>query len=100
MGFAFSVGGGGPFGRSGLRKTLLKHFGVAPGEIATAGRQHRLAKVRREDVILPRKTLEMFDRNVAGFMMAREQQGRVVRQLVTAEQVGLLGEYFRLARFL
>ena len=39
MGFAFSVGGGGPFGRSGLRKTLLKHFGVAAGEIATAGRQ-------------------------------------------------------------
>src|SRR5260370_40313057 len=38
MGFAFSVGGG-PFGRSGLRKTLLKHFGVPAGEIATAGRQ-------------------------------------------------------------
>ncbi len=37
MGFAFSVGG--PFAKSGLRKTLLKHFGVTAGEIATAGRQ-------------------------------------------------------------
>lgn len=288
MGFAFSVGGGGPFGRSGLRKSLLKHFGVTAGEIATAGRQfpitarvdiqsaledllrdrsgtrllgimspnpheppqlaqtlaggpfpidagplqhdeidvgetvpvrclknglwlsrekdlpfailmapggrfglragvqveiavpsgergaqfsqelfrelellvsqgrtyrgriislegyidpmgggsmvkvHRLAKVKREDVILPRKTLEMLDRNVAGFMMAREQlkalhfparkgllfygppgTGKTytihylasqlpnhTTLLVTAEQVGLLGEYFRLARFL
>jgi hypothetical protein len=34
---------------------------------------HRLAKVRREDVILPRKTLDMLDRNVAGFLSAREQ---------------------------
>ena len=34
---------------------------------------HRLAKVNREDVILPRKTLAMLDRNVAGFMKAREQ---------------------------
>ncbi|MDQ1469797.1 MAG: hypothetical protein QOJ99_1277 [Bryobacterales bacterium] len=34
---------------------------------------HRLANVRREDVILPRKTLEILDRNVAGFMAAREQ---------------------------
>lgn len=34
---------------------------------------HRLAKVNREDVILPRKTLATLDRNVAGFMKAREQ---------------------------
>src|SRR5437879_10212003 len=34
---------------------------------------HRLAKVNREDVILPRQTIAMLDRNVAGFMMAREQ---------------------------
>jgi hypothetical protein len=40
MGFAFSVGNGG-FGGSQpqLRKTLLKHFGVPAGEIATPGRQ-------------------------------------------------------------
>src|SRR5438067_2196726 len=38
MGFAFSVGRGVP-GGSGLRKTLLRHFKVAAGEIATAGRQ-------------------------------------------------------------
>ena len=38
MGFAFSVGNG-LFGKSRLRKTLLKHFGVPDGEIATSGRQ-------------------------------------------------------------
>jgi hypothetical protein len=93
---------------------------------------HRLAKVNRDDVILPRKTLELLDRNVAGFVTAREQLKSLRFQarkgplfygppgtgkthtihylasllpghttlLVTAEQVGLLGEYFRLARFL
>jgi len=93
---------------------------------------HRLARVNRDDVILPRKTLAMLDRNVAGFMMAREklkalqfparkgllfygppgtgktytihylasQLANHTTLLVTAEQVGLLGEYFRLARFL
>jgi AAA+ superfamily predicted ATPase len=93
---------------------------------------HRLAKVKREDVILPRETLAMLDRNVAGFMQAREQLRKLQFQLrkgllfygppgtgkthtvhylasqlpdhttllVTAEQVMLLGEYFRLARFL
>jgi hypothetical protein len=93
---------------------------------------HRLAKVNRDDVILPRRTLAMLDRNVAGFMMAREQLKALQFQarkgllfygppgtgktytihylasqlpnhttlLVTAEQVGLLGEYFTLARFL
>jgi hypothetical protein len=34
---------------------------------------HRLAKVAREDVILPGKTLALLDRNVTGFMRAREQ---------------------------
>src|ERR1700730_4692371 len=38
MGIAFSVGQG-TFGGSRLRKTLLKHFGVPAGQIATAGRQ-------------------------------------------------------------
>ena len=93
---------------------------------------HRLAKVNRDDVILPQKTLAMLDRNVAGFMAARQQLKALNFQarkgllfygppgtgktytihylasqlpnhttlLVTAEQVGLLGEYFRLARFL
>jgi ATPase family associated with various cellular activities (AAA) len=93
---------------------------------------HRLARVNRDDVILPRKTLAMLDHNVAGFMAIREQLKSLQFQarkgllfygppgtgktytihylasqlpnhttlLVTAEQVGLLGEYFRLARFL
>jgi ATP-dependent 26S proteasome regulatory subunit len=93
---------------------------------------HRLAKVNREDVILPEATLATLDRNVAGFMAAREalksmrfqarkgllfygppgtgkthtihylasQLPNHTTLLVTAEQVGLIGEYFRLARFL
>ena len=93
---------------------------------------HRLAKVNREDVILPQKTLATLDRNVAGFMAARDalksmrfqsrkgllfygppgtgkthtihylasQLPNHTTLLVTAEQVGLIGEYFRLARFL
>lgn len=93
---------------------------------------HRLATVKREDVILPQKTLATLDRNVAGFMAARDalksmrfqarkgllfygppgtgkthtihylasQLSGHTTLLVTAEQVGLIGEYFRLARFL
>jgi hypothetical protein len=93
---------------------------------------HRLAKVKREDVILPQKTLATLDRNVAGFMAARDalkslrfparkgllfygppgtgkthtihylasQLPNHTTLLVTAEQVGLIDEYFRLARFL
>ena len=93
---------------------------------------HRLPKVNRNEVILPSKTLAMLDRNVAGFLMAREQLKALQFQarkgllfygppgtgktytihylasqlpnhttlLLTAEQVGLLSEYFRLARFM
>lgn len=93
---------------------------------------HRLAKVNRDDVILPRKTITTLDRNVAGFMKARQELKALRFQarkgllfygppgtgkthtihylasqlpdhttlLITAEQVGLLDEYFRLARFL
>lgn len=93
---------------------------------------HRLAKVSRDDIILPRNTLALLDRNVAGFMKARAQLKALQFQarkgllfygppgtgktytihylasqlpnhttlLLTAEQVILLGEYFRLARFL
>jgi DNA polymerase III delta prime subunit len=93
---------------------------------------HRLAKVRREDVILPQKTMATLDRNVAGFLEARNalkamrfqsrkgvlffgppgtgkthtihylasQLPNHTTLLVTAGQVALLGEYFRLARFL
>ena len=93
---------------------------------------HRLAAVNREDVILPAQTLALLDRNVAGFMTAREQLKALRFQarkgllfygppgtgktytihylasqlpnhttlLVTAEQVGLIDEYFKLARLL
>ena len=93
---------------------------------------HRLRAVKREDVILPLKTLKLLDRNVAGFVAARErikalhftskkgllfygppgtgkthtihylasQLPQHTTLLITAEQVGLIGEYFRLARFL
>jgi len=93
---------------------------------------HRLAKVKREDVILPQKTLATLDHNVAGFLAARNALTEMRFQackgllfygppgtgkthtihylasqlpnhttlLVTAEQVSLIGEYFRLARFL
>ncbi|PYV18116.1 MAG: cell division protein FtsH [Acidobacteria bacterium] len=93
---------------------------------------HRLHAVRREEVILPEKTLRLLDRNVGGFIQARghikglglsakkgllfygppgtgkthtihylaTQVPNHTTLLITAEQVGLLDEYFRLARFL
>jgi len=93
---------------------------------------HRLHGVRREEVILPNKTLALLDRNIADFIRAREhikslglsakkgllfygppgtgkthtihylasQLPQHTTLLITAEQVGLLDEYFRLARFL
>ena len=42
MGLAFSIGNAG-FGGGRLRKTLLKHFGLPPGDIVTAGRQFPIA---------------------------------------------------------
>jgi len=93
---------------------------------------HRLAKIDRDNVILPSKTLAVLDHNITGFLTARQQLKSLRFQarkgllfygppgtgkthtihylasqlkdhttlLVTAEQVGLIGEYFRLARFL
>jgi len=93
---------------------------------------HRLRTVPREDVILPATTLRLLDRNIGGFVAAREkikalhftakkgllfygppgtgkthtihylasQLPEHTTLLVTAEQVGLIEEYFRLARFL
>lgn len=93
---------------------------------------HRLHTVRREEVILPDKTLRVLDRNVGSFIRARDHIKRLglsakkgllfygppgtgkthtihylasqladhTTLLITAEQVGLLDEYFRLARFL
>jgi hypothetical protein len=110
--------------------SLEAHHHVMGG--GSSVKVHRLAKVNREDVILPQKTLATLDRNVAGFMAARDalksmrfqarkgllfygppgtgkthtihylasQLPNHTTLLVTAEQVGLIGEYFRLARFL
>jgi hypothetical protein len=93
---------------------------------------HRLRVVPREDVILPERTLRLLDRNISGFVAARERikalhftakkgllfygppgTGKThtihylasqlpghTTLLVTAEQVGAIGAYFRLARFL
>lgn len=93
---------------------------------------HRLHAVRREQVILPEKTLSLLDRNMGGFIRAREHikslglsakkgllfygppgTGKThtihylaselpdhTTLLITAEQVGLLDQYFQLARFL
>ena len=47
---------------------------------------HRLRKVRREDVILPRPTLELLDRNVIEFVGARQQ----LRALGMATKKGIL----------
>jgi AAA+ superfamily predicted ATPase len=95
-------------------------------------RVHRLHDVKREDVILPQKTLTLLDRNVGKFVESRDaikalrfsakkgllfygppgtgkthtihylasQLPEFTTLLVTAEQVGMIGEYFRLARFL
>src|SRR5215470_14180813 len=95
-------------------------------------RVHKLRTVRREDVVLPEKTLGLLDRNIRGFIEQREQLQRLgfpikkgllfygppgtgkthtihylasqlpehTTLLITSEQVGLLDEYFRLARFL
>jgi hypothetical protein len=95
-------------------------------------RVHKLRSVRREEVILPEKTLQLLERNVGDFIRQREQLrklGMPIKKgllfygppgtgkthtihylasqlpdhttlLVTAEQVGLLDQYFQLARFL
>lgn len=93
---------------------------------------HRLRSVAREQVILPRATLDLLDRNVIQFVRQRPQLARFRQAtkkgllfygppgtgkthtihylagaleghttlLITAEQVGLLGEYMTLARLL
>lgn len=97
-----------------------------------AVRVHKLHSVARQEVILPERTLELLDRNVAEFIQCRaklRELGMAVKKgllfygppgtgkthtihylanqlpdhttlLITAGQVGLLDEYFLLARFL
>ena len=93
---------------------------------------HKLRTVERDQVILPRKTLDLLDRNVVQFVKQRSRMARYqlstkkgilfygppgtgkthtihylarfleghTTLLVTAEQIGLLGEYMTLARLL
>jgi hypothetical protein len=99
---------------------------------AGAVKVHRLAPVRREEIVLPEKTLRLLERNVHDFIRHREglrHLGLAAKKgllfygppgtgkthtirylagqlqdhttlLITAEQVGLLDEYFQLARLL
>jgi ATP-dependent 26S proteasome regulatory subunit len=49
-------------------------------------RVHKLRSVRRDDVILPEKTLQLLDRNISGFIQQRER----LRQLGMPIKKGLL----------
>lgn len=93
---------------------------------------HQLRRVERDQIVLPRKTLELLERNIIQFVRQRErlsQFGQATKKgvlfygppgtgkthtihylaralerhttlLISAEQVGLLGEYMTLARLL
>jgi ATPase family associated with various cellular activities (AAA) len=113
------------------RVLSLETFADYSGRMGSV-KVHRLRRVEREDVILPPQTLTLLDRNVGGFIAARDgikalrfsaKKGLLfygppgtgkthtihylasqlpghTTLLVTAEQVAMIGEYFRLARFL
>jgi tetratricopeptide (TPR) repeat protein len=100
--------------------------------VATGIKVHRLRPVSRAEVILPRKTLDLLDRNVIAFCRERRRLARFglstkkgllfygppgtgkthtihylagalqghTTFLISAEQIGLLGEYMVLARLL
>ena len=99
---------------------------------AGAVRVHRLREVRRDEIILPDKTLRLLERNVHEFIQQRaglKKLGLAAKKgllfygppgtgktytihylasqlrdhttlLITSEQVGVMDEYFQLARFL
>jgi tetratricopeptide (TPR) repeat protein len=99
---------------------------------STGIKVHKLRTVERDQVILPRKTLELLERNVVQFVRQRPQLAKLglstkkgllfygppgvgkthtlhylagslegmTTLLISAEQVGLLGEYMTLARLL
>jgi AAA+ superfamily predicted ATPase len=99
---------------------------------ANSVKVHKLRSVKREDVILPEKTIRLLERNVREFIQQRERLhglGMALKKgllfygppgtgkthtiqylasqlpdhttlLITSEQVGLLDQYFLLARFL
>ncbi len=99
---------------------------------AGAVRVHKLRPVRREEVILPERTLRLLERNVHEFIQQRtglKKLGLAAKKgllfygppgtgktytihylssqlrdhttlLITSEQVGILDDYFQLARFL
>ncbi len=109
----------------------LEESGGYSGQ-STAIRVHRLKTVRREQIILPLKTLNLLERNLIRFVQTRQRLsefGQTTRKgvlfygppgtgktytihyladalkghtmlLITANQIGLLGEYMSLARLL
>ncbi|MDP6558330.1 MAG: AAA family ATPase [Pirellulaceae bacterium] len=118
--------------RSYRGKILSLEQGDAYSGEANGVKVHRLRRVERDEVILPRKTLDLLDRNVIRFVERRQDLGEfkmatkkgilfygppgtgkthTIRYLakslaghttllISAEQVGLLGEYMTLARLL
>jgi ATP-dependent 26S proteasome regulatory subunit len=67
------------------RVISLENFHEYSGRVG-AVKVHRLHAVRREEVILPEKTLRLLDRNVDGFIRAREH----IKSLGLSAKKGLL----------
>jgi hypothetical protein len=118
--------------RSYRGKVLSLEWEMSYRGVGTGIKVHRLRRVERDQVILPRQTLELLERNVIQFVRQRPRLAAkglatkkgllfygppgtgkthtihylagalegVTTLLVTAEQVGGLGEYMTLARLL
>jgi hypothetical protein len=91
MGFAFSVGSG-SFGGSRLRKTLLKHFSVPAGEIATARRQFPITarvdiQVALEDLMATRPVRDFSDSRPLT-LMSRRRLRKHLREAISRSTVG------------
>ncbi|HBY58493.1 MAG TPA: cell division protein FtsH [Solibacterales bacterium] len=73
-------------GRTYRGRVLSLEQAMGYGGLSGAVKVHRLRKVEREEVILPRKTLDLLDRNVGQFVAARER----IKQLRFSARKGLL----------
>lgn len=118
--------------RSYRGKVLSLEYDNSYSGVGTGIKVHRLRPVQRDQVILPRKTLELLERNVLQFVRQRPRLAKrglstkkgllfygppgtgkthtihylvgalqgMTTLLISAEQVGWLGEYMTLARLL